>query len=731
MRRRIGARWARTARPTGGVPRRWAGLLAVAAVLVAGSACRTGPALRAAGLERFTGCDALARYLQGAALERVGPYGLGGSYGYWRGGIMPPMTAMPGGAAGSDHANAGGGDGSKPAPSPDYSGTNVQEAGVDEPDVVKNDGRRLLSVVDGRLHIVDLAASPPRLAGSLALAGGDPQLLQQGNHVLVISSEWQYGPYPGGGGVAPPVDDVVRPGGAMIYRPSVPRTRLSLVDIADPAKPAVRHSIVVDGRYVDARFVGGRARVVTSAGVPVLPFVTPTDGTETAQRAAQKANETVVRRTTANDWLPKVRPADAPDGAAGSPLVPCDRVSHPPVFSGFDTVSVLSLDLGRDQLDPADTVGVTASAQTVYASTRNLYVATQATTDTTYTGRLPDVPRGPVAPVPAPDAKPVYEARTALHAFDVSGSGAAAYRGSGTVDGGLLDQWSLSEQGEHLRVVTTTGNGGCGGCAGDQSHLSVLRLPTGRSGSLTVVGTVGGMGKGEAVKAVRFIGDRAYVVTFRQVDPFYVVDLSDPTRPAVVGELKAPGYSAYLHPVGDGRLLGVGRDATPEGRVLGTKVALYDVTDPAKPAEVRSLSLPDTWTSVEQTAKAFLWWAPTRLAAVPVVSYAGAVDASGMWRPQGFTGVIGLDVNDGSMTERGRVANEPAPYGPAEIARTAVAGDRLLTVSANGVRVSDLTTLAPRTWVPFPVATPDPGVDPVKGSGGAASTPSPPPPPAA
>jgi hypothetical protein len=199
------------------------------------------------------------------------------------------------------------------------------------------------------------------------------------------------------------------------------------------------------------------------------------------------------------------------------------------------------------------------------------------------------------------------------------------------------------------------------------------------------------------------VGDRGYVVTFRQVDPLYVLDLRNPARPVVAGELKVPGYSAYLHPVGDGQLLGVGRDATPEGRVTGTKVSLYDVSDPARPAEVRSIALADSYTSVEYTAKAFLWWEPSRFAAVPVTSYGRIVDASGQYMDSGFTGVIGLDVNAGSMTERGRVTNEAGAYGLPDIDRSAVVGDKLLTISPNGVRFSDLASLAPRAWVAFPM----------------------------
>jgi hypothetical protein len=736
-----GAPWARTegCSPRGGARRRWrrAGLLAVGAI-VATVSCTPPPGqVRGLGLEEFNNCQQALRYLQDAALARVGPYGLS-TYGpiwmppptvprtgtrtvpsSWPGGptsttwprsttTSPPMTTPPAPVPPGSGAGA-----------PDHSGTNVQEQGVDEPDFVKNDGKRLLVVMANKLHIVDLTSAAPRVVSSITLPGSGPTLLVQGDHVLVMSSETAYLPTPVGTPTPPPGPSTTPPswpsstgfvprttfamttwrGGAPVppvYRPTVPRTRLTLLDLADPAKPVERQSVVVDGRFVDARLVGGRARVVTSAGAPQLPFVNPTDYTEAGLLAAQRANEDVIRSTTISDWLPKVR--NPGDDASARELLACNRLSRPTEFSGFETVAVLSLDLTRDGLDVGDTVGISATAQTVYASTQNLYVGTRVQALSPSDGRVPD---GRTTTVPT--TVPV-QPRTALHAFGVGTAGPATYRASGSVDGTLLNQWSLSEHAGHLRVVTTIGP--CPGCTGSETQLSVMRLPAattpaGRRAELTLVGSVGGMGKGEQVKAVRFMGDRAYIVTFRQVDPFYVVDLADPAKPVVAGELKVPGYSAYLHPVGDHQVLGVGRDATPDGRVTGTKVSLYDVADSSQPTEVGSIVLPNAYTSVESTAKAFLWWAPEKLAVVPVYSYGGIVRPDGTYEP-GFVGAIAVNVAPGSLAERGRVTNEPGTYGGAEIQRSAVAGDRLLTVSSTGFRVSDLASLKSRNWVPFP-----------------------------
>ena len=100
---------------------------------------------------------------------------------------------------------------------------------------------------------------------------------------------------------------------------------------------------------------------------------------------------------------------------------------------------------------------------------------------------------------------------------------------------------------------------------------------------------------------MRFVGDIGYVVTFRQIDPLYTIDLSTPERPRVLGELKIPGYSAYLHPIGDDLLLGIGQDATEEGRPTGTQVSVFDVSDLRRPTRLHRLALGPGWSEAERT----------------------------------------------------------------------------------------------------------------------------------
>ena len=183
---------------------------------------------------------------------------------------------------------------------------------------------------------------------------------------------------------------------------------------------------------------------------------------------------------------------------------------------------------------------------------------------------------------------------------------------------------------------------------------------------------MGGLGRGEQIYAVRFIEDVGFVVTFRQTDPLYTVDLSDPRHPRVLGELKIRGYSAYLHPLGGDLLLGVGQDATAEGARLGTQLSLFDVSNLRRPTRLqqRSVGLGAS-SQVEYDHHAFLWWAPSKLAVLPIQEY-GADDQ--------FVGAIGFGVARAGIGERGRAAHEADGY-PAPVLRSFVVRGRLFTLS--------------------------------------------------
>ncbi len=637
-----------------------------------------GQVFAAPALAPFASCDAFLEYAKERALPLVGPWGL---EGYGSGPPLPEMAPTEDGVRRAPAAAAEVGDG------PIHSGTNVQTAGVDEADLVKTDGRRILAVARGRLWLVDLRDGTPRRRGSLPLDGGwGQQIFLDGDRVLVMTSSPGPGPVP-----------MLRDGPGLDAVPfsATPRTVLTEVDISDPDHLVAVRTLTLDGTVLSARMIDGIARVVVRSEPTGFAWEYPQGGGLRAERRAQEANRRLVAASTLENWVPWYVLEDRRTGTVSEgPLLDCDQVGHPDEFSGLSMLTVLTIDLG-DGLDPGRGVGLLAGGETVYASTDHLYVAT--------------TPWEPVAvPLRGEPIRP-RTPTTRLHLFDLTDPRTARYVASGSVSGVLLGQWSMDEYEGRLRVVVTDVPAGGGGRLDtpdrDVPETSVVVLER-RGDRLVAVGRVGGLGENERVYAVRLMGDRGYVVTFRQVDPLYVLDLGDPTRPVVTGTLKIAGYSAYLHPIGDHLLLGVGQDADERGRVLGTQVAVFDVADSTRPRRLARLVLADGSSAAEWDHHAFLWWAPRDLAVLPLQRWSydertGVEDA--------FSGAVLVTATPTRVRQIGEITHPAAedpgcadcPRWSPPVTRALVVGDMLYTVSEAGILGSDLDTLGDVAWIPF------------------------------
>jgi uncharacterized secreted protein with C-terminal beta-propeller domain len=250
----------------------------------------------------------------------------------------------------------------------------------------------------------------------------------------------------------------------------------------------------------------------------------------------------------------------------------------------------------------------------------------------------------------------------------------------------------MSEWDGDLRVASTT-SPEWQNPQGTESMVTVLRDA---GDELEVAGVVDGLGEGERIYAVRMIADRGYVVTFRQVDPLYVLDLSDPERPTIEGELEIPGYSAYLHPVGDEQLLGVGQDAGSDGRIFGFQASLFDVGDPENPKRTDRFTMKDGQSELEWDHHAFLYDPADGLTVVPFQR----------WGEPGRgprAGAIVFEVDAGSIDEVGTLSHgdESEWAWEAPIRRTLRIDGMLVTVSEAGVMLSSARSLETEDWVAF------------------------------
>jgi uncharacterized secreted protein with C-terminal beta-propeller domain len=329
-----------------------------------------------------------------------------------------------------------------------------------------------------------------------------------------------------------------------------------------------------------------------------------------------------------------------------------------------------------DGLAATDSTAVTTDGDLVYASADRLYVAT---------GRWGTV--GPVMPMlrsgsadvrPEPD-----EVSTELHAFDTSSSTKTEYVGSGSVPGFVLGRWALSQHEGALRVATTRQPPWESEQTGKTSSM-VVKLEE-RGGALVETGRVGGLGKTEQIRAVRYFGDIAAVVTFRQTDPLYLLDLSG--QPKVLGELKVPGFSTYLHPIGDGLLLGVGQDADQNGMITGMQASVFDISDLSRPALVDRLRLGNGYTPALDDSRAFTYDPDRRLATFAFSAY----DLSPTSKGGEISSALGITVDeDGQLHEAGRM---PTQSGGGWSARVLVDDDNLYAVGEAGVVAGNADTM--------------------------------------
>ena len=587
----------------------------------------------------FQSCPALLSYAKAHAAPYVTASGIGQVAPVAH--AVAPGVATPNAIAAPSAAAA-----STPQEGIDYSGTNDQEAGVDEPDTVKTDGNTLYAIEGNSLAAVDISGKAPKLLDTMPLqAGSSAELLLSGTHLLVLSrGGYFFEPLP-----AQP---------AELIAPVASSSILTEVDVSDPSALKVVQTLTLDGEYVDARMVGSVVRVVSSSSLPyAIPFA--------AGSAA--ANKATLAHSRISAWLPTYTLGSG----APHPVVQCRNVLRPTAYSGLGMLTVLTIDLAQG-LTPVDSTGVMTDGRIVYASPTNLYVATE---------------RWSTRPLVVTPEQPVPGVTTQINDFDISDPTKTTYLGSGTVPGYLLDQWSMSDFQGVLRVVSTDSPAWWGPGPATQSYLTTLEA---QGGSLVQVGQLTGLGPGERVNAVRFAGNTAYVDTFRQIDPLYTIDVSNPAKPQELGSLTIEGYSSYLHPLGNGLLLGVGQDVPTATQTEpgGSQLSLFDVSDLSHPTLLAHVSLGPGWSAAETDHHAFLYWPATSLVVVPLngTAFAYRVSRSG-------------------FQQLGTVAQPNGSIDRSLVDRTA-----LVTVSSAGVQENSLDTLADLGWVSFPAQTVQPPI---------------------
>ena len=374
-------------------------------------------------------------------------------------------------------------------------------------------------------------------------------------------------------------------------------TRQLTIDLSDPAEPVIVDDRTWNGALLSVRQHGTVVRSVLTTGLPELDFVNPDGRDELSPNEATKKNQEIVRNSTIADWLPSVTVGDG----AAEQLVACADVAIPTDANASGGVWVV----GAQADDPgtASTIGLAAATDLAYESADRLYVGTSAMSFGWCCGPWPE--RGPMVDPGfdiAPDEQP---GTTDLHSFELDGT-STSYVASGTVDGAIGNRWMMDSSGGVLRVaVSPTGATG--------NFNSIITFEEDGE-DLVELGHLHKLGVNESIQSMRWFDGMAVMVTFRQVDPFYAIDLRDPAHPTLLGKLKVPGFSSYLHPIGPQRFIAMGQIG---GRA---QAAVYFIGDVEHPQQTSKITYGWGTTANAGTDPRQFTWLPNHRTAMTVIS---------------------------------------------------------------------------------------------------------------
>ncbi len=476
----------------------------------------------------------------------------------------------------------------------DFSKTNIQVEGIDEADIVKTDGKYIYAISESKIIIINAyPAETAEILSEIEIGKGINNIFINNNKLIIFVTGKE--------------------------------TSVLIYDIADKKNPILEKNISTEGNYIDSRMIKDYIYVISSKTIEIDNLVPPI--------------------YTINGVENVVGPDE---------IYYFDFSDRSYVFT-----SIMSINIKEDEFE--NKIYLTGGTSNIYVSSDNIYLTyTRSISTKEYFEKfveeviillLPPSESETIKIIKNSD-KPIYEKmrdieeiienysnsligdekaefderfmnkliefekklakeseKTVIHKINLNGLD-IEYKNVGEVNGHILNQFSMDEYNGYFRIATTTGrwNGE------NLNHIYVL------NNELKIIGSVEDLAEGERIYSTRFLGDKGYVVTFRQVDPLFVIDLSVPKNPKVTGELKIPGYSSYLHPYNENHIIGVGKKTDENGMFQGVKVVLFDVSDVKNPKELYSAIIGERGTESEvlNDHKAFLFDKEKNLLVLPI-----------------------------------------------------------------------------------------------------------------
>lgn len=525
----------------------------------------------------------------------------------------------------------------------DYSKTNTQVQGVDEADIVKTDGTYIYYLTNEKLTIINTEnASQMKEMSTIKFdeTFTPEEIFLNNDKIIVIGKRYEY-------------DKTERKIGIdedYLYPNYMDKTYTSakLYNVKDKINPALERTVEVEGDYLTARMIGSNVYIASNKYMYYAYICNTYKSTE--------LNE--------DDFKPHYLDTATSNETKS---INFDCIYYIPEFEDTNYLNIVAFNITNNQ--EANVESYLGAGEEIYASKENLYV-----TKTKY-----DYER-----------KNKTSITTEIYKFNLNNAN-CTFAKAGDVPGSVLNQFSMDECNGYFRIATTDSTSW--NSESNTNNLYVLNE------NLETIGKIEGLAKGERIYSVRFMGNRAYMVTFVETDPLFVIDLSNPTTPTVLGELKIPGYSKYLHPYDETHLIGIGEDTEVVNygygdRVVtnGMKMAMFDVTDPNNPQELYNVKIGEkgTYSELLYNHKALLFSKEKNIIAFPIsitdndykVTFQGAI-------------VYGVSLEKGFELKT-KISNSATDYdryySRNSVERIIYIKDTLFTLSNGLIKAVDLNT---------------------------------------
>ena len=529
----------------------------------------------------------------------------------------------------------------------DYSTTNVQVEGVDEADIVKTDGKYIYYVTSNKVIIANVE-DENNLELSSEIDYQDEEFypneifIAENKLIVIGNSRNNYNTLA--------LD--------IAYTGSVKEETIAKVyKIENKSNPELEREIKIEGNYLTSRMIGDNIYFIANKYLYSYLF-----------------RESEIEEMDEEEFKPKYT------DTAVSSTEQC--IAYPDIYYFPDSEDTSYLNIAGFNInnnEPANIDSYLGAGNKIYSSQNNLYITKvkYEYKDSTMYGYYNN-----------------YDVNTYIYKFKLEDS-KATYVNVGSVPGEVLNQFSMDEKDGYFRIATTDRDNW--NSETNKNNLYVLNE------DLQIIGKVENLAKGEKIYSVRFMGNRAYMVTFVETDPLFVIDLSEPTNPIVLGELKIPGYSNYLHPYDENHIIGFGENTkvNKNGGVVtdGMKMALFDVTDPNNPTEMFSVNIGEsgTYSELLYNHKALLFSKEKNIIAFPISISEEEGEYSTKLKFQGAI-VYGLDLENG-FTQKGTIAHMQIKDGYKDydytkrVERIIYINNNLYTLSPGLIKATDMNTM--------------------------------------